>query len=206
MIPIWVQQRSDKQLLLPNEVNKEDSDMQLTTHAISKLALSALTTGCVLILSGYTNNTATARTTPTPITPTSVVSGNTKGQPTIQANRPSTPQPTNIPDGTIKLRYSSGGVVHEGRLIINGDSGKLFTRFFDIKRNKTATVEQTIEIENTAKGLVLWGYYPVYPGTKTPYPDYSADNFVLRINVDGSYFLRTCDDAENCSDVEVIDN
>lgn len=110
------------------------------------------------------------------------------------------------PDGTLKLRFSSSGVIHEGTLSMDGNSGKLLTRFFDSNRNQTATVEQIIKLENTFRGLVLWGYEPVYPGTQTPYPNYSTDNFLLGVNSDGSINLRTCDDAGNCSDVEVIDN
>ncbi len=175
--------------------------MQLTIHAISKLALSALATGCVLVLSGCDIFSANVHSTqtPTPID-TSVPS------PTQMAVDPTNTNMPTIPDGTLKLRYSSGAVVHEGTLTMNGDSGKLLTSFFDINSNQTATVEQTIKLENTSRGLVLWGYNPVYPGTQIPFPNYAPDNFLLGVNPDGSINLRTCDDADNCSDVEVMNS
>ncbi|RCJ32603.1 hypothetical protein A6769_27400 [Nostoc punctiforme NIES-2108] len=63
-----------------------------------------------------------------------------------------------------------------------------------------------MKLGSSAKGLILYGYNPVYPGTQTIYSSYSPDNFLFGINPDGSLNLVTYDDADRCSEVEVGDN
>ncbi|HEY9875965.1 MAG TPA: hypothetical protein V6D12_21215 [Candidatus Obscuribacterales bacterium] len=51
--------------------------------------------------------------------------------------------------------------------------------------------------------LVLLGYNPVYRGTNTRHPTYSADNFLFQVSPDGSLGVATCDDAGQCSSVDI---
>jgi CRISPR/Cas system CMR-associated protein Cmr5 small subunit len=102
-----------------------------------------------------------------------------------------------------KLRYSISEVVYESTLKMKGDSGTMLTKFFDKNTNKTEIIEQTIKLEQSSTGLLLLGFDPVYPDTQIPYPNYAADKFIIEFNRDGSFNWTTCDDAGNCSDVEV---
>lgn len=161
--------------------------MQIRVKTVKKLALSTvmvvsvlMTNGCVLVM---------------PETETSV---------------PSTVTPTNeIPSsgqlqGTLNLRYSIAGIVYESTLTMDGDSGKMLTIYFNPNSNSTEIVEQTMKVKPSAQGLILLGYNPVYPGTQIQYPNYSADNFLFRVNPNGSQEFMTCDDTGRCSPVEVI--
>lgn len=106
--------------------------------------------------------------------------------------------------GQWKLRYSVTGVVYESILRMEGYSGVMLTRFFDVNTKSTAIVQQTMRLRSSPKGLVILGYNPVYPGTKTSYPRYSPDNFLFQIRPDGSLLFATCDDAMRCSPVEIV--
>lgn len=106
-------------------------------------------------------------------------------------------------DGIWKLQYSIHGIVHQSGLEMRGNDGKMLTRFFNVNTNQSEMVEQTIELKPSPQGIVLFGSNPVYPGTQTAYPSYSPDNFLFQINPDGSRIFYTCDDAGNCSPVEI---
>ncbi len=106
--------------------------------------------------------------------------------------------------GQWKLRYSVGGVVYESILRMKGYSGIMLTRFFDVNTRRTAIVQQTMRLKSYSNGLVILGYNPVYPGTNTPYPGYSPDNFFFQIRPNGSVLFGTCDDARRCSPVEIV--
>ena len=106
-------------------------------------------------------------------------------------------------DGIWKLQYSVNGIIYESGLEMRGNDGKMLTHFFDVNTNQSEMVEQTIELKPSPQGIVLFGSNPVYPGTQTAYPSYSPDNFLFRVNPDGSRIFYTCDDAGNCSPVEI---
>lgn len=121
---------------------------------------------------------------------------------------PSTYQPPQIDsssplDGIWKLQYSVHGIIYQSVLKMEGNQGKMLTRFFNVNAGQPEEVEQTLKIEPSAHGLLLLGSNPVYPGTNTPYPTYSADNFLFTVNPDGSRFAYTCDAANRCSPVEM---
>ena len=105
--------------------------------------------------------------------------------------------------GAWKLTYSVGGIVYESVLYMNGYSGKMRTRYFEPGINRTQVVDQTMRLRSSSQGLVLLGYNPVYRGTNTPHPTYSADNFLFQITPDGSLGVATCDDAGRCSSVDI---
>ena len=63
-------------------------------------------------------------------------------------------------------------------------------------------IEQTMRIEETAVGLRLTGYNPVYPGTSRTYPSYSADNLYLT-NITGTPRIINIDDAGVSSEAQI---
>ena len=86
---------------------------------------------------------------------------------------------------------------------MSGYSGKMRTRYFDPNFNRTQTIDQSMSLRSSSRGLVLLGYNPVYAGTNTQSSTYSADNFLFQVSTDGSLLAATCDDAGQCSDVDV---
>ncbi|MGB3655483.1 MAG: hypothetical protein WBA41_30330 [Rivularia sp. (in: cyanobacteria)] len=106
--------------------------------------------------------------------------------------------------GQWKLRFSNAGVIYESVLRMNGYSGIMLTRYYDVNYRRSVIVQQTMKLSSSAKGLVILGYNPVYAGTKTRHPTYSPDNFLFQINPNGSVRFATCDDARRCSPVEIF--
>lgn len=106
-------------------------------------------------------------------------------------------------DGVWKLQYSVGGIVYESALEMRGDRGKMLTRYFNVNTNKQEEAEQTIELQPSPHGILLLGSNPIDSETQKPHPTYSPDNFLFRVNPDGSRISHTCDDAGNCSPVEI---
>ncbi|OUL18354.1 hypothetical protein BV378_35230 [Nostoc sp. RF31YmG] len=105
--------------------------------------------------------------------------------------------------GSWKLRHSVGGIVHESILKMNGYSGTMRTRFRNTKSNKTEAVDQTMYLKPHPRGILIWGYNPVYAGTRTKHPFYLPDNFFFSIPPEGPEIFINCDDGNQCSPVEV---
>ncbi|WYL99692.1 MAG: hypothetical protein HEQ19_09285 [Gloeotrichia echinulata CP02] len=138
------------------------------------------------------------------------------GMKSVDAQSPVTQQPSSFTIaqlteasspiyGTYKLQYSVNGIIHESILRMRGYSGIMRTRYFNPQRRKTVVVDQTMELKSSSSGLILLGSNPVYAGTTIP-AEYSADNFLFQIRPDGTLVVFTCDDAKQCSpvDLEVI--
>jgi hypothetical protein len=108
--------------------------------------------------------------------------------------------------GSWKLTHSIGGIVHESVLKMNGSSGTMTTRFFNAQSGKTEAVEQTMYLKPHPRGILIWGYNPVYSGTSIKHPIYHPDNFFFSIPPDGPAIFLNCDDGKQCSyvDVEVV--
>ncbi|MBH8571808.1 hypothetical protein I8752_01940 [Nostocaceae cyanobacterium CENA369] len=106
---------------------------------------------------------------------------------------------------TWELTYSAAGIVHKSILRMNGYSGTMRTRFFNIKSFQTEAVDQTMYLKPHPEGLLIVGYNPVYAGTRTPHPIYSPDNFFFSISPDDDQLpiFITCDDRKRCSPVSV---
>lgn len=105
--------------------------------------------------------------------------------------------------GCWKLTYSVGGVVYESLLRMNGYNGLMVTQYFNTGTRRTEFVQQSMELKDYSKGLLILGYNPVYPGTTRRHPTYSPDNFLFQITPRGGYGAATCDLAGRCSPVEV---
>lgn len=92
-----------------------------------------------------------------------------------------------------EVKFTAGVTQYRCALAIFDDgSGVMRVRYYN---NGTKLVEQSMRIENTQYGIRLTGYRPVYPGTKTRYPNYSADNFYLSVDEYGNYNIVNVDDA-----------
>lgn len=104
----------------------------------------------------------------------------------------------------INIRWSAGFVVHEAHLDLQGCRGKMTVRFFNSERRRTETISQTMIVRNTANGILLLGYNPVWLNTRTRHPSYAADNILIQQRPDGSMGIMLCDDLNQCSPVEVL--
>jgi hypothetical protein len=105
--------------------------------------------------------------------------------------------------GCWSLTSSVFGVVYESLLQMNGYSGVMVTAFFNPNTNSTEYVEQTMKLQDSAHGLMIFGSNPVYAGTSIRHPTYSPDNFLFQVRPNGEYRFVTCDNAGRCSPVEV---
>jgi hypothetical protein len=85
-----------------------------------------------------------------------------------------------------EVKWTMGITQYRCAYIMNEDgTGKMRCRYFN--EGVTQMVEQTMEIEDTPDGTRLTGYDPVYPGTSTPFPDYSPDNLYLWVDDYGNF-------------------
>jgi hypothetical protein len=135
------------------------------------------------------------------------------GMKPVNANSPITPQPSSFTIaqlteansplyGTWKLTYSVDGIVYESILRMDGYLGAMRTRYFHPLRRRTVAIDQTMQLKSSSKGLVLLGYNPVVAGTRNR-AEYNADNFLFQISPNGSLLVFTCDDALQCSAVDI---
>ncbi len=102
------------------------------------------------------------------------------------------------------VEWSIQTIIHRGIINLNGCSGKITVSFWDGNTGKTAKVEQRIRVATTSLGTMLYGYNPVYPQSSIRYPNYAADNFLFRKQVDGTGMILVCDDAEQCSPAQLF--
>jgi hypothetical protein len=105
--------------------------------------------------------------------------------------------------GCWSLTFSIFGVVYESLLQMNGYSGVMITAFFNSNTNRTEYVQQTMKLQDSAHGLMIFGSNPVYAGTNIRHPIYSPDNFLFQVRPNGEYRFVTCDNEGRCSPVEM---
>jgi hypothetical protein len=105
--------------------------------------------------------------------------------------------------GCFDMVYSASGVSHESRLVMQGSQGYMRTRYFDPIARKTNDVGQIMLVGSSPRGILIYGYEPVYFGTSIRHPSYSPDNFLFSISPNGSYVSLTCDDEGKCSEVDI---
>ncbi len=101
-----------------------------------------------------------------------------------------------------KLDWTQGGIAYVSRLKMHGYSGKMRSLFPDDKGGLT-TVDETMQLYTSAKGLVLLGFNPVDVETQKLSKSYKADNLIIRKELDSSITIINCDNGGNNSSVIV---
>lgn len=108
---------------------------------------------------------------------------------------------TALAQDVYEIRFTAGVTQHRGALALFDDgTGLIRIRYYN---NGTQMVEQKIQVQNTANGLRLACYSPVYPGTTRRHPSYIADNFYLTRDEYGKTRLVNIDDRGNTSNVVI---
>lgn len=103
-----------------------------------------------------------------------------------------------------KIRFISGLTQYYGALVLfDNGTGKMRTKYYSNSCECTKTVEQTMNIEKTTAGLRITGYNPVYPGTKTLFPNYSADNFYVSRDYAGELTITNIDDKGDIASASI---
>ena len=97
-----------------------------------------------------------------------------------------------------KLDWTQGGVAYVSRLKMQGTSGKMRSISPDGKGGLT-TVDETMQLYTSARGLVLLGFNPIDVDTQKSRQDYKADNLIIRREIDSSVTIINCDDGGNNS-------
>jgi hypothetical protein len=104
----------------------------------------------------------------------------------------------------LRLTFSSGAVVHAGRLWLNDNGrGRMTVKYFNPALGRQESVDQTITSENTPQGMLLVGSNPIYSGTRRRIPTYIPDSFLLRIDENGQRSFFALDNNRNASPLEV---
>ncbi|PSB51549.1 hypothetical protein [Chamaesiphon polymorphus] len=104
----------------------------------------------------------------------------------------------------VRLTFSNGASVHAGQLWLNSNGmGRMTVKFFSPQLGRQESVDQIMRTENSAQGILLVGSDPVYSGTRRRHPNYSPDNFLLRIDENGRRSFFTFDLNRNVSAVEI---
>jgi hypothetical protein len=98
---------------------------------------------------------------------------------------------------------NAAGVVHISTLVMNGYSGIMRTSYWNVLSRQTETVDQTMRIVSYASGILLAGYSPVWAGTSRRAGNYSPDNLLFSIGVDGQFTAANCANNLDCSPVSV---
>lgn len=87
-------------------------------------------------------------------------------------------------NGKWYLEWTEGGVKHQGKLLMNGDSGKLYVDT-DVTRRP---IRQNIRLQRTRNGFILQGSNPTHP-------NYSPDEFHFQLGNNPNDIIN----VENCS-------
>lgn len=107
--------------------------------------------------------------------------------------------------GEWRLQFSSGAIVHDATLTMNGCSGDMRVSFYNVDTRQRETITQRMTLSQSAQGMRISGSYPVYYyGTTRRHPDYVVDRLVYSVDPEGRATFRNCDAVGNCSPVEVL--
>ncbi|QSJ17517.1 RDD family protein [Nostoc sp. UHCC 0702] len=101
-------------------------------------------------------------------------------------------------DDDLRLDWTTSGIAYVARLKIQGFSGRMRTIFPNGKGGLT-TIDQTMQLYNSAKGYVLLGFNPIDVDTQQPSKEYQADNLIIRVELDGSRTVINCDNGGGIS-------
>jgi hypothetical protein len=104
--------------------------------------------------------------------------------------------------GCWRLTWSPVGIVHESRLRMNGYYGTMVTNYYNQRTSRSESVQQSMRLGSSTRGLVIIGTNPVYVGTSYRHPTYNADSFFFQISPNGSYLFSVHDTAGITAPVE----
>ena len=106
-------------------------------------------------------------------------------------------------NGRFSIKWTYAGIVRDGTLVMEGETGLMRIQYFDSNTRTTQSVDQDILLANCTEGLKLIGLNPRFAGTDNRISTYSADNINIRQNKDGSWDLTNCNDKKQCSRIEI---
>lgn len=160
---------------------------------INRIALSTLIAVLSLMLPSFARQ-ASAR-------PDSLLFLNVKGPQTQQP--PRLLAPTNPLYVCWDLMYNNRGILHASRLRMTGYDGEMVTGYYNVAKNKTEFVKQTMQLGSSPQALIIKGSNPVEFGTNSPLRTYSPDNFAFQLHPVEGWKAVTVDNAYNRSLVDV---
>jgi uncharacterized RDD family membrane protein YckC len=101
--------------------------------------------------------------------------------------------------GDFKLEWAARGDTYVGRLKMQGQSGKM--RIVTTEGANLKVVDQTMQLYKSAKGYILLGFNPLNVQTQQQDTTYSADNLIIRRELDQTVTIINCDDSGESSPV-----
>lgn len=139
-------------------------------------------------------NTADPTPTPTPQPPTPENADDEQLDRLVRTRECIPPNESEYIFGTYKLGWAMGGSRHEGSLHMEGRKGKMIIQYFNESTNQTETVDQTMVLASCTRGLVMFGFNPVFADTGQKHPTYAADNLIYRREINGDTTIINKDD------------
>jgi hypothetical protein len=118
------------------------------------------------------------------------------------------PNPAEYISGDFKLSWTVLASPYTGFLSMKGRIGKMRIQYFDEDANQSDTVDQIMVLASCTGGLILFGYNPTSASTNQRHPSYSADNLILKREVNGDMRIINEDDqgARVPVEMELISN
>ncbi|AFY99797.1 RDD family protein [Calothrix sp. PCC 6303] len=101
--------------------------------------------------------------------------------------------------GDFKLEWATRGDTYVGRLKMQDQSGKM--RIVTLEAGNLKVVDQTMQLYKSAKGYILLGFNPINVETQQQDKTYSADNLIMRRELDQTVTIINCDDSGESSPV-----
>ena len=108
-------------------------------------------------------------------------------------------------DGIWKMTFTSGITKHETFLIIKKQVGLSLTRYYDSTLKRTRRISQLHAVCQAKGGVVILGFEPTDIDTNQKGKDltYSADNFVISRQTDGTVLAYNRDDAGTTVEIDI---
>jgi hypothetical protein len=103
--------------------------------------------------------------------------------------------------GCWRLTWSPVGIVHESRLRMNGYYGTMVTNYYNQRTRRSESVQQSMRLGSSPRGLVIIGSNPVYVGTSYR-ATYNADSLFFQLRPNGSYSFSVYDTGGITAPVE----
>lgn len=108
-------------------------------------------------------------------------------------------------NGIWELTFSTGTTRYVARLAIEGNGGVSVTQFYDGKLGRKRRIKQIHVLCQSTVGVVILGYRPTDMDTNQTGRNlsYSADNFVISRQPDGTVIAFNRDDAGTLAELNI---